>query len=270
MFVHKAVKSLRSQKKKKEMTFWWVCACACASERGVGRPTWRPRGPPPWQEAAVPCEPRAACCRHSHCVPQSQHRGSAEQPPCSRGSAASPSVAMAGGWLSLQCLLVHGFPFRSGSSRYGLRECGDAGDGALLPLLLCWCRAPVAQCLWGTLWLSAPCSLHGYCPGSDARSSLESTRDAPTWLGALDASLIPPCTRCPCTELCGCHPCANLSGMLYFCVPFLRVVLIYRERLYENSTFLPLPFLLFFSLSCSVPFQCTAVFVVRLWELMDG
>lgn len=100
------------------------------------------------------------------------------------------------------------------------RECRDAGEGALLPLLLC--GAPVAQRLWGTLWLSAPCSLHGDCPGGDARSSLGSTWDAPTWLGALDASLIPPCTPCPCTEHCGCHPCADLSGMLYFLCPFSK------------------------------------------------
>lgn len=128
MFVHKAVKSLRSQKKKKkEMTFWWVCACACASEPGVGRPTWRPRGPPPWQEAAVPCAPRAACCQHGHRVPRPQHRGSAEQPPCSRGSAASPSVATAGGWLLLQRLLVHSFSSPFGSSRYSLTAAGSVG-----------------------------------------------------------------------------------------------------------------------------------------------
>lgn len=101
-------------------------------------------------------------------------------------------------------------------------ECGAAGEGALLPLLLCWCRAPMDSTCGAPCGCQLPAHRVGTAQTTVLTAALGAHGVIPSGLEPLMASLVPPCTHCPCTERCRCHPCTNLSGMLYFLCHFSK------------------------------------------------
>lgn len=125
------------------------------------------------------------CCRPC-CVPLPAAPGGAQQPPCSTESAASPSAAMAGGWLSLQHPARSRLFFPLWLLRGHSGEEAPRGPAGTAPTLgrtrFSWCpqgaqrgtKGRVLRCPgkrpWGSWWVST--SGHGTRKGTAGLSPL--------------------------------------------------------------------------------------------------